>query len=145
MIARILTILCTQEYFRQELAKQKNILEVLVTQLTMNQLIISDECLEYCLAALAMASKATKETCSLLHQAPHFLDQLPGFLRHPDKQIKLYTSRILCNLNKYHKLPKEIAQLFKWIIMQLVSLLPLSATQGTLWEFTQITEICEII
>ncbi len=46
-------------------------------------MLISDECLENCLSAIAYASKDVKDTCLILSKYPHFMDILPGFMRHP--------------------------------------------------------------
>lgn len=61
-------------------------------------------------------------------------------MRHPERNVKIEVAKILTNVNKFQKLPSEFQLKFRWILMQMVHLMPSSEK-----EEKTISEICEII
>lgn len=109
IIAKILSYLSSQNEFREQLATYgKRLIEVLLREITTNQLIISDDCLENCLCALTQMSKDNKEISEFVSDFTHFQQVLVGFIRHPNQIIRIHASQLICNLNKHLDLPREI-------------------------------------
>ena len=141
LIAKIVALVCHDNaLFREQVRQNDMVLRTILEQVTENVLQISDECLENCLNALAESSTNHKENSLMIYNYPHFLDHLVRFLRHPDRQIKLHAAKILTHLNQYHKLSADLSQCFRWIMMQMIALLPQSFSDTGL-----IAEICGII
>ncbi|CDW81757.1 armadillo repeat-containing protein [Stylonychia lemnae] len=140
LIAQILTILCQSKDLKLEIEQNRQILEKILEQITKNQYIISDECLANCVCALAEASDKNQQISSFILTYPQAVDELTKHLRHPDNVMKVKSSRILSNINRYYKLPTLQQQQFKWVIMQMSQLLPVFQDDQAL-----IKEICKIM
>ena len=75
----------------------------------MNSLVISDECIENCLEAIAAATINTRENAAIAFTTPRFLEHVVSYIRHSNPSVRISSSKILTNLNKFHKLPMEIS------------------------------------
>ncbi len=107
LIAKILSHLCSSAYFRELLSENSQILETILAQVTQNLLIISDECLENCLAALAAASRNSKENSLLIYRYPNSIKTIGSLMRHPERNVKIEVAKILTRVNKYQRLPSD--------------------------------------
>ena len=94
------------------------ILDVIINQ----SLVISDECLENCLAAIAEVAQKSKENTDILTNHTNALLQVGEFFRHPNTMIRIMSARIITAAKKQFKLPKLVKKELRWILMQMVSL-----------------------
>lgn len=145
VIARIIGLLGESAHFQAQFAANKDVLESVVVQITKNSLVISDECLENCMAAIATLCSNNKDNSVFISSYPSALDSIAHFLRHPERNIKIQVAKILTSVNKFCKLPDEYQQVFKWIMMQMIQLMPDSIMVAHQDSITVIIEICGII
>jgi hypothetical protein len=63
--------------------------EAVLIQVTKNSLVISDDCLDHCLSALATLCHNNKTNALFISLYPSALPSIAHFLRHPERNIKI--------------------------------------------------------